>query len=137
MKEERIQEVAKEFVTWYIHNITPVLQKRCAKQDKDCIYAETCYDGYKQLFIDALAYTLYLQVGDKFYEEAGVLNRYKFDKRTLVRISNKMSEFFDITPTPDLTDDDKKMLLSLAVMRVSLTVYYAQREMLEGFEVDE
>lgn len=136
MTVEEIQNEARDFVTWYLKSIIPVLAKRCKKQDADCLYAEKYYDGYKQLFIDSLAYLLMIKVDEKFYKEAGVLTLHKFDKRTLVRISNKMNEFFEVHLLPDMEDDEKKKFFSLCVMRVSVTVYYAQREEIERTMAD-
>lgn len=130
--DEVIQNYARDFTGWYIHEIVPVLAVLCRRKDRDALHVEKSYEGYKQLFIDAMAYTLSLDVNDDYYKEVEINKRYKFKKTTIVRISNLIKKYFEANPAPDVDWDGKKRFMSLCVMRLSLAVYFTQQDALKA-----
>lgn len=129
--DEVIQNYARDFTGWYIHEIVPILAVLCRKKDRDALHVEKSYAGYKQLFIDAMAYTLSLDVNAEYYEEVEIMKRFKFKKTTIVRISNLIKQYFETNPVPDVDLTGKKKFMSLCVMRLSLAVYFTQQDALK------
>lgn len=129
--DETIQNYARDFTGWYIHEIVPVLAVLCRKKDRDALHVEKSYEGYKQLFIDAMAYTLSLNVTAEYYAEVEIMKRFRFKKTTIVRISNLIKQYFETNPVPDIDWAGKKQFMSLCVMRLSLAVYFSQQDALK------